>query len=99
MKDRSGGDSARLGMSDQAVCCTTGVQTDLRKLSRLSRSGFPAEDDDLILHDCARNLFTPRYHRKVLRILRHRTIEVSRVAVHGVRNGSEQKPEQNPKIY
>ena len=67
-RDRSCSDPARLGVADESRDPTSGIETDFRELSCLSRTGFATDDDDLIFGDRASNLFTPCDDRKLHRI-------------------------------
>jgi len=53
--DRSGGDSARLGVADEAIHAAADVEANLWQLRCLPAAGFAAEDDDLIGGDRIRD--------------------------------------------
>lgn len=58
--DRHGSDSTRLSTSNLlAVFTVTGLHEVLRELSRLARSSFSFDDEDLIVCDCFEELLAP----------------------------------------
>ena len=59
------GDAARLGVGDGAACAEAEGETKLRQLCRLPRTGFAADDDDLMLADEAEDVVFRRQHRQV----------------------------------
>ena len=64
----------RLRVADQTVDAALQIETDLRQLRGFARTGFAADDDDLVFRNRARNLLAPRDHRQILGITRARQI-------------------------
>ena len=63
--DAARGDAARLGVGDGTACAKAEGETKLRQLCRLPRTGFAADDDDLMLADEAEDVVFRRQHRQV----------------------------------
>ena len=63
--DAARGDAARLRMGDGAACAEAEGETKLRQLCRLPRTGFAADDDDLVFADEAEDVVFRRQHRQV----------------------------------
>ena len=59
------GDAARLGVGDGAACAETERDAKLRQLCRLPRTGFAADDNDLMVADEAEDVVFRRQHWQI----------------------------------
>ena len=64
-RHRTGGQPARLGMTDQAARADAEIEADFRQLRRLARSGLAAHDDYLVVGDQFGNLAPPFVDRQI----------------------------------
>ena len=53
----------RLGVADQPACAEPEIEADFRQLRRLARTGFTADDDDLVLDDQVGDVGAPFVYR------------------------------------
>ena len=63
--DTTRGDAARLGVGDGAARAQTEGETKLRQLRRFPRTGFAADDDNLVVADEAEDVVFCRQHRQI----------------------------------
>ena len=63
---RAGGDTARLRMADQPADTAPQIEAEFRQLRRLARSGFAADDDDLMLLEQRSNFLPTLVDRQFL---------------------------------
>ena len=63
--DAARGDAARLRMGDGTACAKAEGKAELRQLCRFPRTGFAADDDDLMLADEAEDVVFRGQHRQV----------------------------------
>ena len=59
LRDREGGDAARLGATDQAVLAIAGIDEELGDLSGFARAGLTRDHDDLVVLDGTNDLLPP----------------------------------------
>ena len=63
--DTARGDAARLRMGNGAACAEAERKAKLRQLCRLPRTGFAADDNDLMVADEAEDVVFRRQHRQI----------------------------------
>ena len=75
------GNATRLRVADQAVNAALQLQTNFRQLRGLARTGFAADDDDLMLADGVQDIRTPGDHRQIIGVNRLRQVSQPRCTV------------------
>ena len=68
LRDRAGGDAARLGVADEALHAAAELETHLRQLRALPRAGLAGDDDDLVVADGRQQLVAAGRDRQRLGI-------------------------------